>query len=217
MKTITVNLYKFSELSEDAKEKAINYFRESNNNDQPWFIDDANNTFESFAKLFSINWQSIDYEQPYRNEYSIKLDDQIIQLSGQRLATYIWNNYKRDLFKGKYYHSQSFSKINHPVKHKRVKSQTFKSGNVFNAYYSAIQLEHSCVLTGVCYDEDILQPIYDFLDKPTDIDFETLLNDCIYSLCHSISSEIEYQQSDEAITEDIEVNDYDFDINGNLS
>ena len=90
------------------------------------------------------------------------------------------------------------------------------NGNYFNAYYSAIQLENCCVLTGVCYDDDILQPIYEFLDNPKNIEFETLLNDCIYSLCHSVSSEIENQNTDEYITEQIECNGYEFDEDGKM-
>jgi len=198
MKTIEVNLYKFSELPEETKEKVLNNWRNDNYFDD-FYITDANNTFKSFAKLFNINWRNIDYCEPYRNEYSIKLDDNVIQLSGQRLSTYIWNNYKNDLFKGKYLYKKPLS------------------GNT-KSKHSKIQLEHSCVLTGVCYDDDILAPIYEFLDKPKDnINFETLINDCIYSLCHSVSSEIEYQNTDEAITETIEANDYDFTEDGNLA
>jgi hypothetical protein len=211
MKTIDVNLYKFSELSEEAKEKAIQKWRNDNYNYQPWFIDEANKSFEKFADLFSIDWRNIDYCEPYRNEYSIKLDDQIKELSGQRLATYIWNNFKRDLFKGKFYFKDCYT---YPNGKKTEDNRQYKR---YIKRYSKIFLDNSCVLTGVCYDQDLLQPIYDFLNKPTDIDFETLLNDCIYSLCHSVSAEIEYQSSDEAIIETIEANDYDFLENGELA
>ena len=92
-----------------------------------------------------------------------------------------------------------------------------KNGDIFNAYYSAINLEHSCVLTGVCYDEDILAPVYEFLEKPNfRIDFEDLLNDCIYSLCHAVQSEIEYQTSDEGIEGTILANEYEFTEDGDL-
>ena len=105
MKTIEIQLFKFSELSEDAQKKAIDHFRESDNDF--WFIEEANETFKKFADLFSIKWREIDYEQPYRNNYSINLSDDIKGLSGIRLMKYIWNNYKNDLFKGKYYSVKS--------------------------------------------------------------------------------------------------------------
>ena len=208
MRTIEVKLYSFDELSEEAKEKAISYFRDSESSD-PYFIQDANKTFERFADIFSIHWRNIEYREPYRNEYDIKLNDDILHLTGQRLATYIWNNYKRDLFKGKYY--SLWSKKDVSFKH-------HKNGHpVLKTRYSKIFLSNSCVLTGVCYDEDILTPIYEFLDNPLDIDFETLLNDCIYSLCHSVESEIEYRLSDEAIIETIQDNEYEFTEDGELA
>lgn len=213
MKTITVNVYSFSELSEGAKEKVINKYRENNYDTTPWYIEEANESFEKFADIFSIDWSSIDYCEPYRNEYSIKLDDNIINLTGHRLAKYIWNNYKRDIFKGKYYGKlvDTFAdgtKIpiskEHPIGQRHVKR------------YSKVFLSNDCVLTGVCYDQSVLQPIYDFLDKPSDIDFETLLDDCIYNLCTDVRSETEYHNSDEAITEEIEANEYEFDESGNM-
>jgi len=207
MKTIEVNIYEFSELSEEAKERVINKFRDDNYNN-PYFINEVNDSFEKFADLFSIDWRNIDYEEPYRNEYSIKLDADIKALSGQRLATYIWNNYKGDIFKGKYY--SLWSKKEKSYKH-------YKEGYpALKQRYSKIQLDNSCILTGVCYDDDLLMPIYDFLNKPTSVDFETLLNDCIYSLCHSVSSEIEYSNTDQAIIETIEINDYEFSGEGEI-
>lgn len=195
MKTIEVNLYKFSELSDEAKEKAIEKWRNDSYDSQPWFISESNDSFEKFAELFNIDWRNIDYCEPYRNEYSIKLDDQIKYLSGQRLATYIWNNYKKDIFKGRYYYTKN--------KHR----------------HSKIQIEDfCCALTGVCYDDELLSPIYEFLKNPEDnMDFEMLLNECIYNLCSNVSDEIDYQNSDEAIIETIEANEYDFLENGELA
>ena len=213
MRIIESKVYQFDELTDGAKQKAIEKYRDSNN-EFDWLVSEANNSFEKFADLFNIDWRQIDYNEPYRNEYSLKFDEDVLNLSGLRLAKYIWNNYESFLFKGKYYSVTSDKKVNH----KRVKSTNLKNGKIFNAYYSAIQKENSCVLTGVCYDDDLLQPIYDFLKKPKDnVDLETLLNDCINSLCHSVSSEIEWRQEDEQIIEEIEANEYEFNEDGSLS
>jgi hypothetical protein len=84
--------------------------------------------------------------------------------------------------------------------------------------YSKIFLENSCVLTGVCYDEDILGPIYEFFDKPDDkITFQDLMNNCIYSLCKSVYNEYLANCKEEAIIENIEANDYYFLENGKLA
>jgi hypothetical protein len=212
MRTISKNVYPFDELSPEAKEKAINYMRQLEYED-PWFIDEVNQTFEKFAELFGIKWNNIDYEEPYRNDYDLTFSDDILNLTGVRLSKYIWNNYKKQLFKKKYYPV----KANYPLFHRRVKSITYNNGNTFNGYYSAVQLEHSCVLTGITYDEDILQPIYEFLNNPKEnVNIETLMNDCIYSLCGAVQDEINYRLSDESLTETIQANEYEFSEEGML-
>lgn len=223
MKTITkqIDVYSFDELSEESKEKAINHFRESNQED-PWFVLEANATFEKFANIFGINWYQIDYEEPYRNEYRLTFDDNILELSGLRLAKWIYNNYSSYLFTRKYLkHGELLDnppKFQHPMQRvKQITSKCPNQGKYSISYYSNIQKSDDCVLTGVCYDIDILKPIYEFLDNPKkNIDIKTLINDCIYSLCHSVSSEIEYRNSDECITEEIKVNEYEFLENGEL-
>lgn len=201
--------YKFNELSEDGKEHAINSFR--NNDDGFFWQDEASDTLKAFCDKFNITYYEIDYCESYRNKYRINFNEEIKDLKGIRLAKYLWNNYKNILYKGKYY-SVNSNKI---VKHNRVKSETLKNGNIFNAYYSAITLDNSCVLTGMCYDDDILKPIYEFMNNPReDVCFSELLDDCINSLCKSVRSDIEYQYSDKGIIETIEANDYDFTANG---
>jgi hypothetical protein len=204
METIEVKIYKFSELSEEAKQKAIEKWRNTTIQDSDyWFLAEANETFKKFAELFNIDWKQIDYEESYRNDYSFRnIEDNVLCLSGHRLAKYIWNNYKTDLFKGKYF--SLWSK-------KDVSFEHYKNGfPVLKSRYSKVILTNDCVLTGVCYDEDILKPIYDFLNNPTKNDFEDLLNDCISAICKSVHSGIKYQNSTEAIIETIEANDYDF-------
>jgi len=43
-----------------------------------------------------------------------------------------------------------------------------------------------------------------------------LLNDCFDELKKSIENEINYRNTDEAIIEEIEANDYEFTENGNI-
>jgi hypothetical protein len=215
MRTKTINLYQFNELSDEAKEKAINKWREDEYSNTPWFIEEATESFKMFCSIFSVKWQNLDYEEPYRNDYSINLDDNILELSGQRLATYIWNHYKDDIFHGKYYGElvdtfKDGTKIpiskEHPIGKRHVKR------------YSHVFMSSVAVMTGVCYDDDLLNPIYEFLNKPKEnVNFEILINDCIYSLCGSVSDEIEYQMSDEAITETILANEYEFYKDGTMA
>jgi hypothetical protein len=214
MKTISINLYQFDELSEEAKQNAIDHFRESELFYTPFYVDEANNTLEKFCDIFSIKYRSIDYLEPYRNDYSIHLDDNILALTGQRLANYIWNNHKKDIFKGKYYGKlvKTF-KDGSPIE----VSKEHPAGMRHIKRYSKILLDNSCVLTGVCYDQDVLDPIYKFLEHPKELTIEELIDRCIKNLCKSVRSEYEYQTSNEGLTEYINNNDYWFTIDGELS
>jgi hypothetical protein len=206
MKTVEINIYQFSELSEEAKQNAIE--QERNNLHLDYIFDEATESLQKFANIFSIKFNYFDFLQTYSNDIVFKLEDNILQLSGQRLATYLWNNHKTDLYKGKYYSLWSKTELSY-VHH--------KNGHpVLKKRRSKIILDNSCVLTGVCYDQDLLDPIYRFLEKPTDINFEELLNDCIQNLCKSVESENDFRCSDEGIIEDIESNDFEFEENGDI-
>jgi hypothetical protein len=72
-------------------------------------------------------------------------------------------------------------------------------------------LSKDCPLTGVFYDEAILQPIHNFLKKPyQDINFYKLLDRCIKSFCEAVADDIQNQNSDNYISEFLEANEYQF-------
>lgn len=208
MKTIEVQIYSFDELSEKAKQKAINNYRD-NNSEIAW-AEENRQTLEKFAEIFPIKITNWSYGG--RGEgvsFYFTLNDCIEEMTGQRLAKYIWNNYKRDLFKGKYYSLWS----------KKEKSyKYYKEGYpVLKTRYSKILLDNSCVLTGYCVDDDILQPVYDFLNKPIEgVSFRDLLENCFDSWITACNNGIEYQNSDEYIAEELINNEYEFTENGKL-
>ena len=203
MRTEEIKIYKFSELSEEAQRKALDNF-------EP-FIDfmfqEAFETFKKFSDVFDIYYRNIDFLEKHRSTYDVSanIDDDVLSLRGWRLATYIWNNYRTQLFSGKYYGKLVYDvpvSKEHPIGARHVKR------------YSNIFLSSDCVLTGVCYDY-MLTPIYDFLNNPNDTDdLGDLLESCIDLLCSDVSSEYDARLSDECKTEDIEANEYEFYSNG---
>jgi len=201
MRTITTTVYKFNELSDEAKDNAIENYR---NSDKEYFwLDENRETMEKFAKLFPIEVTNWSYGG--RGEgvsFTSSMDGAIEELTGQRLATYLWNNYKRDLFKGKYYSKQRATST--PEKYQYVKR------------YSRIQLENSCVLTGYYMDNEILDPIYQFLDSPRNINFLELLEECFDAWVMACNQEIESQDSDEYIADHLEANNYEFTEEGEI-
>ena len=77
--------------------------------------------------------------------------------------------------------------------------------------------EGNCAFTGFCSDEDFLDPINEFLKKPsTKYNFYELIEECASNLLLAGCNDFEYQQSDEAIIEMINSNDYYFDVYGDI-
>lgn len=204
MRTIRTKIYKFEELSEEAKQNAIE--KERNNLCIDFIYDEAYETVKAFNELFNLS----EGRKSWLDCYTLNIDDSILELKGFRLQKYIFNNYGNALFKSKWIGSL---KSNDVFKHKRIQSQKL-SGNVYNPYYSGVIKETNCVLTGVYYDNEILQPIYEFLLKRDfsncTITFYHLLNDCFETIEKAIENEIEHRESDQAISEDLAENDYEF-------
>lgn len=194
MKTITINTYSFNELSESAQNVAINNHRE--NIDTDFIYDEAYNTVKAFHELFGTKEGNRSWLDINTNNF----EENVTELKGLRLRTYIINNFGYALFKGKYY--SLWSKKDITYKH-------HKNGYpVLKTRHSKVIFENSCVLTGVCYDESILQPIYEFLEyKNKDyysyMDIECLINECITNLEKDIENEIEAMNAEGYITEDI--------------
>lgn len=194
-RTIEITAYQFSELSEAAKEAAHNeHLSKGYPND--WSRENLG-SWKKFLDIFPVksygnSWSNI----AFTDEESIE------NLSGQRLATYIWNNYKKDLFKGKYYSTggryDEAGKYHHKFR------------------YSKIQLQgQNCVMTGYCMDDSILDPIYKFLAKPDkNTDFMGLMNECANAWSKAMDDDDEWQNSIEHFAEECEANEYEFDEHG---
>lgn len=208
MRTETIQLFQFSELSEEAKQVAIEKHREQTiqSGDFHW-QNENRQSWEEFMKVFPV-------EISNRGQcISFTGSDEVAALSGLRLHKYLLNNYFNDLFKGKYYGSVE---VKHIVKHKRVRNpKAFNNGNFFNPYYSAITFDNCCVLTGYCMDESILEPVYNFFKNPDNTTFEQLMDECFSAYEKAWEADQEWQLSDEYISETIEANNYEFDEDGN--
>jgi hypothetical protein len=224
MKIKTINVYSFDELNEKAKQKAIDNYRNTNSDDSQFIYDEANESVIKFHEIFGTNegshsWLDCRFDS---------IDNNILELKGLRLRTYIINNFYNDIYKGKYYKSWT---TKNKVIHRKVKSickskktgwhDESQHGEYWNTYYG-LKLDNCCVLTGICYDNFLLQPIYDFIDwksKPdyhSYTDFESLMTDCLASLKDALESEVESRNEDEYIKEEIEANEYEFYEDGNM-
>ena len=197
MKTVTRNyeVYEVNELSNEARQRAYNNWL-SNSCDYPYWDEDSD-TLDEFTRLFNLRVKK--YEcSAYDYTYSLESlnDEEIDELSGLRLYKYLVNNFWCYLFKHKrYYHKDYF------VNRKKRLS---------NIFYT-----NCCVLTGVCSDEAILEPIYDFLKKPNEgTNFLSLMYECLESFFKYCRECIKDYESEENFIEICKENDYTFLSNG---
>ncbi len=208
MRTIRTKVYSFDELNEAAQEKAIQHFR-MQGMETDFIYDDAYKTAQKFHEAFGTKEDG----RTWLEVYTGHIDDNILQLKGLRLQKYIWNNFKNTLYKGKYFSLWSKTEVSYKY---------YKEGYpVLKSRHSKVIFQNCCVLTGVCYDDSLLQPIYDFLERYAEkadyysyMDYETLLNDCFANLEKDIENEVEAQSSDECIIEHIQANEYEFKADG---
>lgn len=220
MKTIELKLYSFNELSDEAKGQAIERYR-NNIHDYAW-TGENKDTLEKFAEIFPI--KITDWSYGGRGEgvsFYFTESDEIENMSGLRLAKYLWNNYKTDIFKPKWRDMGKLGLTDNPIRHKRVKSKQITNncpnkGKYSNSYYSAIFTDTWCQLTGYYMDNEILDEIYKYIDKPDSRTFRDLLEDCFDNWVKACNADIEYQNSDEYISEHLEVNEYEFTENGEI-
>jgi hypothetical protein len=211
--TVTREIYTFDELSDEAKEKAIeNYRGEGVDTSHNW--DDAHESVKEFHNVFGSS-------AGHRSWLDIRtghMEDQILELSGQRLRTYLLNNFPSAFYERKYRgHSKNDHRSTEKPKSHRLVTKISKDykGNYYRVFRSNFQVESSCPFTGVCYDEDLLDPFKEFIKNPDGRTFEDLLQEAMESLRISLEREDEYQNSDEAIKE--RLSEEEFTEDGNLA
>lgn len=196
MREMSINVYKASELEEKALEKA--YYDWLDTGIAYSWTEDNKNTLDEFEKLFPVKIKKWEYDTTSGHvSFEFTESDDIEELTGQRLATYIWNNYRYGLFTPKIYWSN-------------------KLGS-FKKRTSKIKLQTDCVLTGYCIDDDILDPVYKFLKKPCEhTNFYDLMRDCFQSWVNACSNDFEACTSQEYFIEHSDENGYEYDEHGRM-
>ena len=200
MKTIEIKLYKFEELSEAAQQAAIQQWQEQDSDN--WCLKELIDSLKAFAEAFNINlynYSLCDYS--HIDARLGHINDEILELSGARLVTYIYNNYKHILYECKGYGDYRKLPSNKWDYKRRSKSKIINT---------------CCPFTGVCFDEDILDPIRNFMLRPGKDNYEQLLQDCINSAEISANNAVEWENSSEYISETLIANDYDFTKEGEM-
>jgi len=187
MREVTIKLFTIGELSEEAQNKAYSNWRGSE-----YYTGDGENrkTLDAFARLFRIRVKNWEYgaHGGYVKFYFTDDNNVMGEMSGIRLLKWLYNNIYEEIFPTKYYWGKKTGK-------KRR---------------SKIMREANCPLTGYCIDEDILEPIYRFLERPDDTAFYDLLDQCFESWAGACSRDVEFCLSFENFMETAEINGYEY-------
>lgn len=222
MKEITIKLYSYDELSEEAQAKAHNDYLRAGDY---WSLEsEAKSVIEEVEKLFRV--KLTDYSvDTYRPEYpTVKFgdfwNDDMKNLKGNRARAFLWNNFGHVLLSGRYY-----SKY-HGTKH--AHSRFF-----FDRVYDG-----TCPLTGICFDCDALDPMAYFcfgvewseelkkrVPGPRDENavrrdncttVEGVVRDCVHSLFKSFCDDKEYAEGRESFRNACVANDWTFEEDGTM-
>lgn len=205
MRTKTITLYSFSELSEEAQQAAIDNWR-SHGFDDVWG-GEWRGSLNAFANALYItvkDWEVSPYGNSFVNfryensDWHYLNTDPAEEMTGLRLRTWLINNWLPKFAKGKYY----------SLKYPRTKYR-----------HSRIQFEYdNCPLTGYCGDQSLIDPILKFIAKPDKrTSLADIIGDCLHDWAKAWEADMEFQLSDEYIRETIECNDYEFNADGSMA
>ena len=199
MRTITTNIYKFDELSEEAKERAIEEYRSDMTLD---WQDDINATIEAIAKAMNCSYDYHSYDG-ISFHVSFSPCDFGYELSGVRAWAFIENNFITPNEKPKTYYL-------HGVIHCDGRKNWSRKSKI---NYTLDDCPFTGYIADCCFAEAWEEWKKNFTIE-TKTHMGSTVEDFIKLVAEKLSKEWtydnEYQMSDEAITEVIEANDYEF-------
>ena len=218
MKEITIKLYTFDELSDEAKKRAHETFLSTGN--YSGASSDATATIKRVEELFGIklsDWEigSSCPRYPTVTFQGSRWHDDALDLKGNRARAYLWNNFGKVLLTGRYYSKWHGTKYAH--------SRFF-----FDRVYDG-----TCPLTGVCFDRDALDPMAYFLfgvvwngEKRVSsgrslragnaVTVKSVIQDCVYSLFKAFNADCEASESMDYFAELCEGNGWTFEEDGTM-
>ena len=230
MEQVKVNVYSFDELSDEAKQHALEKWNEKNDT-YNWEAE-ARDTIDAFEAEFNVDVTNC-YFSPGNYDFHLytgRIDDDVLALKGNRARAWFWN------------------KVGHLLLKPRLDYWTHLNGNLYKAvavdsrkYKSKVFFERcydgTCPWTGVCFDNDMLDPIgyfcfgtrwedklkkrvQDYDSRKIAIDdrntVESILDDCCHSFFRALKEDWADQQSMEHFEETCESNGYRFTEDGEM-
>lgn len=199
-RTITTikELFPFEELSADAQDKAYQSWYEN----QEYYSDEILDTLKKAAEMFRfrVTGYGVDAYMG-RIDYSLEVPDDISEMKGARLLSYVWNNCG-GLWQGKYYSigGRWIDNKHYDYKHRRSK---------------ILRTSQDCPLTGCCFDfavTDVVENLWKKFDR--DYTYSNLIRDIVKSIAKVGRDDYAWTFSEEKFKEDCKERDLYFTASG---
>lgn len=227
MRTAEVEVYSFGELSDKAKERALAKWREA---EEHYQSGEVRKTIEAFEKEFGVDvrcWQYSPYNHSFRLDLS-RIDGDVLALRGNRARAWFWNNHARMLLAPErhYWTHDRDGKLFRAI---ASDSRVYQSKVFYTRCYDG-----ACPLTGVCFDNDALDPLAYFCfgtywdeDRQARLQsrvrtisaddcatVRSILRDCVESLFKAAEDDWRAQESEEYFADFCEANEWEFTEDG---
>jgi hypothetical protein len=209
-------VYKFDELSDEAKRRALNAY------ETEFDFTEWRDTLTKFAEVMGFTLDNYSYGD-YRSYIKFSLHDTLDDLEGLSLHKYLYTNSLifdsffprryRGIIDAVKYDNLTYKEFHafYVVRHKGIK------GDFYQLYSKYMRESEYDGLTGCYTDYGIMAPVYEFLKNPKkDTTFRDLINECFENFASDCEKAIEWESSDEFKTEEIQANEYEFTESGEM-
>lgn len=189
----TLNVFTFNELSETAKQKAVECFR-AYRSGIDFDYSEYKASLAAFADDLGININNWSYGL---GGCTVDFDfgdlEGLDTMTGARAYAWIVNNVK-GLRPGPRVYTVS----------REVNRHGFTRTERIVKYVSSVYRAGDCCnYTGVFCDENLMQPFREFLLKPDSRTIEDLIKEAIDNYCSTLQDDLDYRESDEFLTEEL--------------
>lgn len=237
MKEITIRLYDYDELSDEAKKTALEEWRSKNV--EHFWGDEVRDTLKKLEEEFGIEVYGWEYGTCSYDCGTIRFEhisDDQLALAGERARAFLWNNFGYLVMqpRRKWYAVNRDGRADYS-------GAVYCSGDWKNRWRESKVFfdrtyDGTCPLTGVCFDNDALDPLACFCFgvqwdekekrrvtvphnerrrwKSTTV--EDVIRDCVDSLFQAAQDDWEGQFTEEYFADHARANEFAFDENGHM-
>ena len=235
MKEITIRLYDYDELSPEAKKRALEEWR-SEDVDHFWGheVEDTLNKLQKELGIEVSRWEYSPYEHDVGVIRFPRYTDDQLDLAGHRAQAFLWNQFDHLIVqpRRKWYSKNQDGRVD--LSGSLYCGDGWRNMSRESKVFFDRTYDGSCPLTGVCFDNDALDPLgyfcfgveWDETAKTRVMipqskrarwaatTVEDVLRDCVDALLRSAQDDWNYQFTEEYFSEYARNNEFVFDESG---